>query len=68
MMFAAPDGWTVEVMDLEGTTWPRRTVMEPDGDGEQFLVRYHGYTMGFVKTVPELLARFPLEGLAEVPA
>jgi hypothetical protein len=63
--FATPDGWSVEVMDLE-LTRPPNTVNDPVGDGEQMLVRYRGSAIAFVRTIPELARYFPLEELEEV--
>jgi hypothetical protein len=62
----APGGWSAEVIDLECTT-PPRSPLDPLGDGPQLLVRQHGKTMGFVRTVGELGQFFADEGLAICP-
>jgi hypothetical protein len=51
--FTAPDGWSVEVVDLV-LTKPPKSRMDPAGDGPQFLVHRHGHVVAYVRTVPEL--------------
>lgn len=63
-MFTNGAGWSAEVVDLSHTNAPN-SIMDPVGDGEQFLVRYMGKTMGYVRTIPELGRWFDWEQLAE---
>jgi hypothetical protein len=63
--FATPDGWSVEVVDLE-LTRPPNTVNDPVGDGEQFLVRHGRHAIAFVRTIPELARYVRLSELEEV--
>lgn len=51
-VFSAPDGWTVELVDLDFTR-PRRSRTDPT-HGAQFLVRRYGRFVAFAADVQEL--------------